>query len=158
MPEPSGNPHGRQRLGHMALVAWVLATAILCAACQQPATPTAGLQPGISIDEIVADPQRFIGRTVAANGQVARVINERVIVVRSLDSANELVAVLSNQALQSVGPVEASRPISLVGTVEPLTPEEIQQVEQQLGIKLDEQQILSLANQAPLIIAQDAHQ
>lgn len=142
------------RGGLAALI--LLGMAVLATGCQPPATPTAQAEPGVTVDEVLADPQRFLGQTVAAQANVVQIVNERVIVLQSQLAGGEMAAVLSSQAAEQLRAVRVGEEVRVVGTVEPLTPEEIRQVEEQLGIDLDEQVLMSLAGQAPFIVVQEA--
>lgn len=138
------------------LVVVFLGAAVASAGCQSVATPAAQTEIGVTVDDIMADPQRYLGEAVAAQANVARVINERIVILQSQTSNSQVVAVLSNQAVQSLSGLQAGQAVRLVGTVEPLTREGIMQVEQQLGVTLDEELLLNLASQAPFIVVQDA--
>ena len=138
------------------LLVALLALSLAWSACQQPVTPAVSTQLGVAVDEILADPQRVIGPTVATDAEVSRVIGERVILLRSQTPDQDLLVVLSDQAARSIGQVQSGEMLHVVGTVQPVTREQIEQVERQLGIDLDEDQLINLANQAPFIIVQSA--
>jgi hypothetical protein len=153
-PNRRANAGLARRYGMLVLV--LLGVAVALSGCQPVATPAAQTEIGVTIDDIRADPQHYLGQAVAALADVAHVISDRIVLLQSQTSNGQMVAVLSNQAVQSLGALQAGQPVRLVGTVEPLTREDIQQAEQQLGVTLDEDLILSLAGQAPFIVVQDA--
>jgi hypothetical protein len=138
------------------LVVVLLGAAITAGGCQPVATPAAQTEIGVTIDDIMADPQHYLGEAVGAQANIARVINEQIVILQSQTSNSQMVAVLSSQAAQSLSTLQAGQAVRLVGTVEPLTREDIQQAEQELGVTLDAGLILSLAGQAPFIVVQDA--
>lgn len=134
----------------------VLAAALLGVAalgCQSAAVPQ-NAQMGITVDEILASPQRYVGQSVVADGQVDRVVAERVIALRSTTTAGEVLAIVSNQSLQQVDAVVPGEALHVSGTVRVMSADELRRVEQQLGIQLDEEKLLNLASQAPFIVAQ----
>ena len=143
-------------LWRAVLLLGIMGLGLVWGACQQPMTPVADTEVGVTVDEILADPQQFLGKRVAADASVDRVLSERVIVLQPQTQDGEMLAILSDQAVQSVQGVRSGDTLHIVGTVQPLTRAQIQQVEQQLGITLDEEQLLSLAGQAPFVIVDRA--
>ena len=147
-----------RRRGLLRSLAWslmgmgILALSLIDASCQQPATMGTAEQ-SATVDEILANPQRFIGQTVVLDAEVNRVISERVIALESPVVNEEMVVILADQALQGVDSVAANDTIHVVGAVQPLTREQIEQVEQQLGVSLDEDLILQTASQGPFLVA-----
>lgn len=107
-----------------------------------------------TVDEVLADPQRFFDETVALRGEMDRTISERVIALSSTNADQGMLAVLADQALKRIDSLQAGDQLEIVGVIRPITQEQIRQVEQQLGVDLDEQQMVNLANQAPFIVAQ----
>ncbi len=153
MPDQSHRLQLRSVLGRCLLVVAILGLTPMAMACQQQA---ATAQLGISVDQILADPERYIGRLVEANATIDRAVSDHVIVLQSQSPDQWLLAVLSNQAMQSLGTIEPGETVHLVGIVQPVTRQQIQEAEKQLGITLDVDQLLNLSNQAPFVIVQSA--
>ncbi len=151
-----GEPSNLRRALLPGILATLLALGLILTACQQPATNVKGAQPGVTIDQVLANPQQYYGQTVAMDANVQSVIGERVVVLGSQSGSPEMLAVLSDHALQAVGTVQSGEALRVVGTVQPLTREQLQEAEQQLGVALDVDQLLSLTNQAPFVIVENA--
>lgn len=142
-----------QILGFGLMLLGILALSLVDASCQQAAL-LGNRQMTATVDDLLANPQRFSGRTVTVSAQVDRVISERVIALQSATAGQGMVVILADQALQSVDSIAPSDGLQIVGTVQPLTREQIVAVEQQLGISLDEDQILRVSAQGPMLVAQ----
>jgi len=135
-------------------MATALAVALACTvlACQLPGT-ILGSAAGATIDEILANPQRFAGHSVTAEGQVSRIVAGQVIALRGQASSQDVLAIVSGQSLRAVDSIDAGDMLRIVGAVRMLSRDELRQVEQQLGIALDEERLLGLAKQGPFIVA-----
>lgn len=128
--------------------------ALVALGCQPAVAPqNAGM--GVTVEEILANPQRYVGQSVEADGQVDRVVGERVIALRSTAAAGEMLAIVSNQSLKAVDAIVPGETLHVNGTVQVMSAETVRRVEQQLGVQLDDEQLLNLANQAPFIVAQN---
>jgi hypothetical protein len=136
-----------------ALLALAVAIAALVLACQPMVLPGRS-EPGVTIDELLADPGRYVGRRVTASGQVDRVVSAQVIALRSPASIGEVLAIVGDQAVSAVDAIEPGETIQVAATVQMMDREQIRQVELQLGVQLDEERLLSLAERSPFLIAQ----
>lgn len=139
-------------------VALVLAVILVslglgAAACQPPAAIPSGSDISVTVDEVVANPQRYIGQHVVADAQVDRVVGERVIALRSQTSAQGVLVIVGDEALRAVNSIQAGEWLHVAGVVQTMSRDQLRQVERQLGIQLDEDKLLSLANQAPFVVA-----
>ncbi len=130
-----------------------LAMVLVLLACR-PAVAPQNAEMSVTVDEILANPQRYAGQSIVADGQVDRVVAERVIALRSATTAREVLAVVSNQSLKEVDAVIPGEMLHVSGTVQVMSREALRSVERQLGIQLDEERLLNLANQAPFLVAQ----
>ncbi len=136
------------------ILAALLAGLILAVAACQPVTIPQGSELGVTVDEIVADPQRFIGNSVSAEAQVDRIVSEQVIALRGQSTAQNVLAIVGDQSLKGIDSVQPGDTLHIVGVVQLMSREQLRQVEQQLGIQLDEERLLNLANQAPFLVVQ----
>ena len=108
---------------------------------------------GVAVDEILANPQRYVGQSVLADGEMDRVVGNQVIALRAETTAGELLAIVSNQSLKGVDSVAPGEMLHVSGRVQMMSRDQLQRVQQELGIQLDEEQLLNLANQAPFLVA-----
>ncbi len=146
-----------RQIARRALLAVAISGLILAGlACVQRAAPLASVQLGVTVDEILADPQLFVGQTIVTDADAGRAIAERVMALQSQSPGQEMLAVLSQQAAEATGGAQPGERLHIVGTVQVLTREKVQQVGQELGITLDADQLLNLADQAPFLIVQNA--
>lgn len=122
------------------------------AACQPPAAIPSTSDIGVTVDEIVANPQHYTGRGVVVDAEVDRVVVERVIALRSQTLAQGVLAIVNDEALRAVSSIQAGDKLHVTGVVQIMSRDQLRQVEQQLGVQLDEDKLLNLANQAPFVV------
>lgn len=153
----AGRDEGSGRPGRWLRCATLLVLAVgavlTWGACRQPAMPIGGTHLEATVDEVLANPQRYSGHMVTVEGEVAQVVSERVIALRGASARREMLAVVSNQSLRAVDFVRAGDRLTIVGKVDSLTREQVKAAEEQLGVDLDEEQLLTLAGQGPFIVA-----
>lgn len=138
----------------MALLAALACVALGCQGAVDAAS--ASVAP-VALDEIVAEPQRFVGHSITAEGCVDRIVGEQVIALRGQAANQDVLAVVNNPALKAVDSIDVGDTLRIVGAVQMISREQLRKVEQQLGIALDEDKLLGLAKQGPFIVASSIH-
>jgi len=130
-----------------------LAVGLLAASACQPGAMLLASSASASVDEILAAPERFVGRRVVTGALVERVVGEEVIALRSTDGA-QMLAIVHGQALAAVDAIVPGEALQVAGTVRAMSRDELRQVEQQFGIQFNEERLLEVAGQAPFLVAQ----
>jgi hypothetical protein len=139
---------------HRVLLLALLAVLGLSAACKQMGIAVGGTAEPLTVADVVADPQRYLGKTVSLDGGVARVVGEGVLSLQSDAAEQDLLAIVGNNALLGIDSIQPGETLRMVGTVQALTREDLVKASSDLGIKLDTDMLLNLGGKGPFIVVQ----
>ncbi|MDI7274777.1 MAG: hypothetical protein QME94_02245 [Anaerolineae bacterium] len=147
----------RQRLVWLACV---LGGFLICSllVLRGMAAGQASVQPGqehpVQVpDEILETPRRYLHQSVAVEGEIARVLSDRVITLRSRSVRKGLLVVLSDEACDPGLRLTEGQPVRVEGIVRTLHRPEVSALEERYGLGVSRQSLLASFGSHPYVLA-----
>ncbi|MCL6430370.1 MAG: hypothetical protein K6V36_05845 [Anaerolineae bacterium] len=156
------SPYQRQRL---IWLTWVLAGFVLCGvlvlrgvALAQTSAQVRHAGPVRSPDNILEAPRQYLHQPVSLEGEIARVLSDRVLALRSRATRKGLLIVLSDEAALHGGPhrdtpLAEGQTVIVLGIVRPLNRQEAIGLEAQYRLGVSSSNLLAGYVDHPYILA-----